>query len=66
MIESRKILVSASTVLITEEQLQSYIIIATKLASELESVTRQLKNANGRLHSITEELNRLRASLRVR
>jgi len=66
MIESHKIVTSVSPVLVTEEQLRSYVTITVKLASELESVTRQLKNANGRLHSITEELNRLRASLKVK
>jgi hypothetical protein len=66
MIESHQIVTSVSPVLATEEQLRSYVTITVKLASELESVTRQLKNANGRLHSITEELNRLRASLKIK
>lgn len=64
MIEQDKLQLTSATLFPTEEQLQTYVTISLKLVVELESITRQLKNANGRLHSVTEELNRLRASLK--
>ena len=60
MIEVRKI----QPVVPDEAQLQSYVTIVNKLTTELENVTRQLKNATSRIHVVSEELNQLRRRLK--